>query len=82
MSRSASGTYFVAGELHPDHFHLYLCYPKLCNNMPNTRFQPSTNTNRISFMGKLTIVGGNIIMPLETVTDETTKSKTKNGKKI
>jgi len=50
--------------------------------MPTTKFQPSTITNKINLSGKLTIVGGNIIMPLETVTDETTKSKTKNGKKI
>ncbi len=54
--------------------------PKLCSNMPMTKFQPSTITNKINFRGKLTMFGGSINMPIETVTDETTRSKTRNGK--
>ena len=56
--------------------------PKLCSNIPTTSVHPSTMTNKMSFSGKLTIVGGNISMPIDTVTVDTTKSRTKNGRKI
>ena len=47
--------------------------------MPTIRFHPSTKTNMINFSGKLTIVGGSMIIPSDVVTLVTTRSITRNG---
>jgi hypothetical protein len=43
------------------------------------KYQPSTSTKSKSFRGKESIMGGNIIIPMERRTLETTMSMTKNG---
>src|SRR5580658_1950917 len=53
---------------------------KLFTSDPTTRFQPSTSTNRRILNGAEIITGGNWIMPIESVTDATTRSMTRNGK--
>jgi hypothetical protein len=44
-----------------------------------SRYHPSTRTNRSSLKGSETIMGGNIIIPIDIKTDATTISITRNG---
>src|SRR5262249_49436937 len=53
---------------------------KLCKSDPRTRFQPSASTKRSSLMGKASVVGGTIIMPIDMSSEETARSTTRNGK--
>ena len=47
---------------------------------PITRFQPSASTNSRILNGAEIITGGNCTMPIESVTEATTRSMIRNGR--
>ena len=51
-------------------------------SVPTSSAQPSTNTNTMSLKGSEIIMGDSIIMPMAISTLATTRSITRNGKKI
>ena len=53
--------------------------PKLCIRDPTTRFQPSTNTKKMSLNGNDIIIGGIINIPIDSRIDATTISIIRKG---
>jgi hypothetical protein len=54
-------------------------YAKLLTSEPIIKFQPSARTNNINLKGNEIMMGGSIIMPIESKTLATTMSMIKNG---
>ena len=52
---------------------------KLLIKDPTIKYHPSTSTNSSSLKGREIIIGGSIIMPIESNTQATTISRIKNG---
>src|SRR5262249_40917180 len=48
----------------------------------STRLQPSISTNIKILIGKDSVVGGTMIMPKDSSTEETTRSISRNGRKM
>ncbi len=54
-------------------------YPKLLTSEPTSRFHPSAKTNSINLNGNDIMIGGSIIIPIESKTLATTMSMIRNG---
>ena len=54
-------------------------YPKLFINDPTTRYHPSARTNNMSLKGTEIMIGGNIIIPMESNMLATTMSSIRKG---
>src|SRR5262249_12100276 len=56
------------------------CGPKLWISEPQTRYQPSISTKKISLNGRDSTFGGKLTMPIDMTSDATTMSMIRNGR--